>query len=283
MNIEAEVITFPVKTKLVCSGCGAPGEGSCGCGVAYIPPAARAEAAVKANPQKSNRAIAEDLGVGKDTVRRARQSTGAGEPVEKRVGRDGKARRQPTPPAPPPGLQKLREGSEARYAAIYAGWEAGETVEKLAQTHDCSVARINQVIDAEEAKRDQPDLSPTAHQKLEMTKRNLERKLNAAFALRMAGLDEEVRLKVIDKTKDRLEWMQAAEKKAQETERLYSKWIANAEPIFTELEFFTVLKALDPSIEHQLAKPDPALIKLFNDATVLMNAKRERLTLKKRK
>jgi hypothetical protein len=54
-------------------------------------------AVAKRTGVKSDRAIAEQIGVGKDTVRRARQSTGAYAPVddEPRIGLDGKARRMP--------------------------------------------------------------------------------------------------------------------------------------------------------------------------------------------
>jgi hypothetical protein len=53
--------------------------------------------AIAANPQKSNRAIAEEVGIGFETVRRARQSTDTGVSVETetRIGLDGKARRLP--------------------------------------------------------------------------------------------------------------------------------------------------------------------------------------------
>jgi hypothetical protein len=55
-------------------------------------------ALIKAQPEKSDRTIAEQIKVGKDTVRRIRkkaESTGAVAPVKKRVGKDGKARKQP--------------------------------------------------------------------------------------------------------------------------------------------------------------------------------------------
>jgi hypothetical protein len=51
-----------------------------------------AKRAVAAHPEKSNRAIAKETGVSHTTVQKAR-ATGNKLPVEKRVGRDGKARR----------------------------------------------------------------------------------------------------------------------------------------------------------------------------------------------
>jgi ParB-like nuclease domain len=53
---------------------------------------------IKLHPEKSDRAHAADLKVDKNVVSRARkkvEATGAGAPVEKRTGRDGKARRMP--------------------------------------------------------------------------------------------------------------------------------------------------------------------------------------------
>jgi hypothetical protein len=55
---------------------------SCNCGAPVVPAFKKAADAIKANPTKSNRQIAEDLGVGKDTVRRARSSGGAHEPPD---------------------------------------------------------------------------------------------------------------------------------------------------------------------------------------------------------
>jgi hypothetical protein len=83
---------------LLCPSCGV--DAACQCGVA---PITRAAYALLKNPEKSNRAIAMEIGVSEPTVRRAR--TASPDAVDaKRVGLDGKARRQPatTPPAPTP-------------------------------------------------------------------------------------------------------------------------------------------------------------------------------------
>jgi hypothetical protein len=48
---------------------------SCDCGVTHVPVGKRAEAAVAVHPEKSNYTIAEEIGVGKETVRRVRKST----------------------------------------------------------------------------------------------------------------------------------------------------------------------------------------------------------------
>src|SRR5262245_16113234 len=72
--------------RLQCVRCGAQANASCNCGEPYKP-VEIAKEAIKANPQKSNRAIAEETGVSEPTVRRARASGDAPDTV---VGLDGK-------------------------------------------------------------------------------------------------------------------------------------------------------------------------------------------------
>lgn len=81
--------------RMVCTACGSEANASCNCGKPYVPAKQRAAEAIKANPQKSNRAIADEIGVSKDTVRKVRETTGDQSPVE-RVGLDGKTRKMPT-------------------------------------------------------------------------------------------------------------------------------------------------------------------------------------------
>lgn len=70
----------------------------------YVPARQAAAKALAKNPEKSDRAIAKDLGITHPTVAKARQeATGNNLPVERRIGRDGRARRPPpkkTPPKP---------------------------------------------------------------------------------------------------------------------------------------------------------------------------------------
>ena len=84
---------------LECSECGATAQATCGCGVAYVPAGTRAAAAVAANPKKSDRALAAELGVSGQTIGRARKKSGATNVAPERVaGKDGKsypARRTP--------------------------------------------------------------------------------------------------------------------------------------------------------------------------------------------
>jgi hypothetical protein len=78
---------------LECPKCHATTELKCSCGVEYVYVSAgkRAEDAVAANPEKSNRAIAKEIGGNHTTVGRARKKLGGTNvPPEKRTGGNGK-------------------------------------------------------------------------------------------------------------------------------------------------------------------------------------------------
>src|SRR5262245_48628775 len=87
-----------IGSLMCCSECGATASAACECGVPYVPKRERAIEAVRANPEKSDRAIAQELGVALRTVQKARGELTTGSQLDepaKRVGRDGKARRLP--------------------------------------------------------------------------------------------------------------------------------------------------------------------------------------------
>jgi hypothetical protein len=79
------------RLPVVCAGCGVEANAACNCGVAYAPKVVRAAEAIKANPQKSDRAIAEELGINQSTVSRVRQRGDADASPAEHVGRDGKS------------------------------------------------------------------------------------------------------------------------------------------------------------------------------------------------
>jgi len=94
--LDAPGITRPVEFQIIqCEKCGSKAHASCNCGAIYLPASTRAAEAIKANPEKSDRAIAADIGVSQPTVSKARKATDNGLSVDKRIGLDGKARRQP--------------------------------------------------------------------------------------------------------------------------------------------------------------------------------------------
>jgi hypothetical protein len=87
--------------------CGAETHAACSCGAIYRPKAQQAAEAVAAHPEKSNRAIAEEIGADEKTVRQARDSTADQSAVEgSRIGLDGKKRKLPSYiPEPPPQIR----------------------------------------------------------------------------------------------------------------------------------------------------------------------------------
>jgi hypothetical protein len=93
--------------QLQCTLCGAETHASCSCNAIYRPKAQRAAEAVAEHPEKSNRAIADNIGVDEKTVRQARASTADHSAVdEPRVGLDGKTRKLPSyTPDPPPQIR----------------------------------------------------------------------------------------------------------------------------------------------------------------------------------
>jgi hypothetical protein len=109
MQHPAVVIPMAV-VRLACTSCGAEANASCNCGKPYVPAMARAAKAIAENPQKSDRAIAKEIGVSNVTVSKARkEATVNGLTVDApRTGLDGKARKQAVNPR---GLtQKRRLG-----------------------------------------------------------------------------------------------------------------------------------------------------------------------------
>jgi hypothetical protein len=111
----ATVIPISIQ-RMVCSGCGAEANVSCNCGVAYMPKAVRAAEAIKANPEKSNRAIAAETGADEKEVRRQRakleETTADMSAVQKRTGLDGKTRsvRKRIPPVDPSSIDPATNG-----------------------------------------------------------------------------------------------------------------------------------------------------------------------------
>jgi hypothetical protein len=71
----------PTPAKICCSACGVSADAACDCGALR-------------NPEKSDRAIAAEIGVGNKTVSRARRTVSRAT-VAARVGLDDKARRTP--------------------------------------------------------------------------------------------------------------------------------------------------------------------------------------------
>lgn len=83
--------------RLFCEGCGAEANASCNCGKPYLPKSVRAAEVIAANPEKSDRAIAAEIGASPTTVGKARDELStSGQLVDgPRIGLDGKIRHLP--------------------------------------------------------------------------------------------------------------------------------------------------------------------------------------------
>jgi hypothetical protein len=104
--------------QIGCSACGATANASCDCGAPYLPAGQRAAEAVAANPEKSDRAIAAEIGVDKNTVAAARRKSGGEDsPPEKRTGKDGKS--YPVKVAKPAPVDDDRESTPESLQGIY--------------------------------------------------------------------------------------------------------------------------------------------------------------------
>jgi hypothetical protein len=70
-----KLVPRPAEKEFKCSVCGV--DAACNCGAPVISKAQRAAEAIKANPEKSDRMIAQEIGVASNTVRAARQKSTA--------------------------------------------------------------------------------------------------------------------------------------------------------------------------------------------------------------
>jgi hypothetical protein len=100
-----------IAVRLVCIACGTETNAACTCGVGYKPKAVLAAEAINAAPEKSDRMIADEIGVSPTTVGKAREQLSTNWTVgEVRTGKDGKERRLPEPVDPE--LVELRERAD---------------------------------------------------------------------------------------------------------------------------------------------------------------------------
>jgi hypothetical protein len=263
---EQVVVKFPIKTKLVCSDCGAPGEGSCRCGAPYVTPGERAEAAVKANPEKSDRVISEETGIPHATLSRARKkATVSCETVEKRTGKDGKARKMPTPKSAPSIKAKDDKGRVAGVDIKVDPSIWQEFNEKAQQEQKSATAKIADLITNEiEANSDlRVELPKTAQGKRDAAMRQHQRKLDAEHAARMHEIDEEIRQRVLAETKDYLAEVKEREVAVKKDEKWWQEITNNYKPLFTADHFKTILMCLHPDGQRTPEKLAEAF-RLFN-------------------
>jgi DNA-binding Lrp family transcriptional regulator len=128
---EATVVQFQKKeeAKFICSACGA--DRGCQCNAPAVPKAVRAAEALKANPGKSDRSIAEQIGASPTTVGKAREELSSSGQLEDgpRTGLDGRVRKLPA-----------REGdaevSAEQRKAQYAGSFEDDTFQAAADVEE---------------------------------------------------------------------------------------------------------------------------------------------------
>jgi hypothetical protein len=173
MNFSAPtpVIKLSIQ-RMVCTGCGAEANASCNCGKAYLPKAVRAAEAVAAHPEKSDRAIAADIGVSQPTVSKARKETTDNNlSVERRIGLDGKTRRMPVREeiADPDAERDRKECVALNHKAIEAERELAEASgdeltpeEQLEHYRDALVIQAEQAADLAGLFAASPKKCPTA-------------------------------------------------------------------------------------------------------------------------
>jgi predicted transcriptional regulator len=87
--MKDNIVTIKAIQRMACTACGAEANASCDCGKPYVPKSVRAREIKEANPEKSTRAIAEELGLSQSTVRDALKVSG--DHSGQVIGRDGKS------------------------------------------------------------------------------------------------------------------------------------------------------------------------------------------------
>lgn len=131
---------------------------SCNRGVAYTPKISRAAEAIKANPQKSDRAIAAELGVSQPTVSEARKRASDRDlSPETRIGRDGKSYpiKSDASPTPRRGKDAVRERvlealmilsglpPAEEVAAYFSGADTAIIVSERVGAYSCAAQRAS--------------------------------------------------------------------------------------------------------------------------------------------
>jgi hypothetical protein len=126
-----------IKGRLCCTECGrlADVASGCDCGAdyKYLSAGDLAAAAVKAHPDKSDRAIADEIGISAMTVGRARAkaATVTNVTVEKRTDKNGVARKLPERKPPPDLSQMKKQGVEGPVTKV--GFGMAQRVDRTAE------------------------------------------------------------------------------------------------------------------------------------------------------
>lgn len=128
-----------------CSSCGTEGAAPCKCD-----PLDRALEALKANPNRSNREIAADIGVSDMTVGKARKSNANLFAVEKTIGRDGRVRQaiRSGIDKPKPASQDIIELEKLENASKYRFENQDVTYKDVANKFGVSPRNLEKAINS---------------------------------------------------------------------------------------------------------------------------------------
>jgi hypothetical protein len=120
-------------------------------------------------------------------------------------------------------------------------------------------------------------LPKTAQQKLEAALRRQTRRLDAEHAQRMAQVDEQVRLRVVEQGAQYRQTMETYRAEAERTERLYRRMIENRNHPFKPDQFIAILRCLHPDSVDADGERTVTRERL-NEAFRLFNGKKLQLT-----
>jgi hypothetical protein len=185
--MTAEIYQMPKPTlHLYCAKCGVASEPRCDCNVGYITAGEVARRAVAANPEMSDRAIADKIGVAKVTVQRARQSGGPNDPPAKRTGKDGKSyTAKPT--------RKAKHPREVEDRAARMVLDEGKRYDEAGGATGIGIGTVHKAVTREKALREaaaDPIIDPSAlsmsmQQKNEVWRRQEKKRLEIEIDSRL--------------------------------------------------------------------------------------------------
>lgn len=251
-----------VEKLFCCTACGVQGESKCGCGkpYKYMSAGEVAALAVKKNPEMSDRDLAEKSGVGYKTIARAREPSAPNGAVEKRVGRDGKARRQPQKKASPKQDQVqervntlVKQGKPVSRKKLAEEFDVGQHTVQLAHT------RATAQFEAEVEIVPERDLSKSAQEKLASAMRQYQKTLDATFEQRVQS---EIKKRVEELC------MPSLRERQKDAERITK---ARKHGIFKQAEYNAILRCVHPDLSPTTEEKNEAFRLLHENRIVLLS------------
>lgn len=233
-------------TTLRCPACGALASASCLCGLdyVYISPGKLAADAVKANPEKSDRAIAEELGIGNKTVSRARATVSNDTVDDKRIGLDGRKRGRPKgsiDKTPRKKREPKAPGVKQAQRSIDLDADTWEQVKlRAAEANMPAAAFIGALLTATiNPEIDLKTLSKTAQDKVGVAIRQATKRLEREF-------EERVRNEYTARVKKNFPYLDEMQERARNNESIYREYLQKAKKAMTVEEFTLVCSLLHP-------------------------------------